>query len=87
MVNRKEECPITWESEPLGRIVTTEKTKHNDRVCNSSRGDVEVVAYTEFRLVRIMVITSDCLSDHRSSILLRVAKFYCGKGLVTSEVS
>jgi hypothetical protein len=31
-----------------------------------------------FWLVRIMVITSDCLSDHGSSILPRVASF-CGK--------
>jgi hypothetical protein len=30
-------------------------------------------------LVRIMVITSDCLSDHGSSILPRVAKLVKGK--------
>lgn len=63
------------ESEPLDRTVTIKRSKHSDRVCNSSRGDVEVVAYTEFRLVNIMVIMPACLAGHRSSILLRVASF------------
>ena len=63
------------ESEPLDRTVTIKRSKHSDRVCNSSKGDVEVVAYTEFRLVSIMVITADCLSAYGSSILPRVASF------------
>ena len=62
------------ESEPLDRTVTIKRSKHSDRVCNSSKGDVEVVAYTKFRLVNIMVIMPACLAGHRSSILLRVAK-------------
>ena len=62
------------ESEPLDRTVTIKRSKHSDRVCNSSKGDVEIVAYTEFRLVSIMVITADCLSAYGSSILPRVAK-------------
>ena len=35
------------ESEPLDRTVTIKRSKHSDRVCNSSKGDVEVVAYTK----------------------------------------
>ena len=65
-----------WESEPLTRTVTRQRSKHSDRVCNSSKGDVEVVAYTKFRLVSIMVITADCLSAYESSILSRVAKLF-----------
>ena len=53
VVIRKAECPVfsrkihKRESEPLDRTVTIKRSKHSDRVCNSSRGDVEVVAYTK----------------------------------------
>ena len=35
------------ESKPLSRIATTQRSKRNDSVCNSRKGDVEVVAYTD----------------------------------------
>ena len=40
-------------------------------------GSIPVIS-TKFRSVRIEVITVDCLSTYRSSILLQTAKFLCG---------
>ena len=47
-----------------------------DRVTAQLRACVETSSLSYFRLVRIMVITSDCLSDHGGSIPPRVAKLF-----------
>ena len=56
------------ELEPLSRTITTEETKHGDRVCNSCKGDVEIVAYNLLG-DQLNGITSALQAEIESSIL------------------